>query len=223
MIRFPAMHVALIFSRRLRFAPLLAVLACLSVFAWSGCSLLPEPKSDPTRYYVLGGSGSEAESPDKTGGGLVVGLHATRVPAYLGGKAMIVRSRGNEIDHRDFSRWAEPLDAAITTRVAERLARAAGVARVAPYPFPLEVARDVDVRLRVLRCEGVRGDGEGDRAEVSVEVQIFSAGGGDLLATRVVTAPAARWDGRDYGALAALLGDGVATVADELATLLPAR
>ncbi|MFH1497288.1 MAG: ABC-type transport auxiliary lipoprotein family protein [Verrucomicrobiota bacterium] len=202
-------------------APAAALLACLSALLWSGCSFLPEPKSDPTRYYVLGES-APAEAPAKVAGGLVVGLRAVQVPAYLGGKAMIVRAHGNEIDYRDFSRWAEPLEAAIATRVADRLNRSAGVARVLIYPFPLEVARDVDVKLRVLRCEGVRGDAA-DTAEVVVEVQVFSAGGGDLLATKVLAAPVAGWDGTDFGRLAELLGEGVATIADELVTLLPAR
>ncbi len=208
------------FFRRLRPLSIAAALAGLSVFAWSGCSLLPEPKSDPTRYYVLGGAGAADEAPAKAEGGLVVGLRAVQVPAYLGGKAMIVRSHGNEIDYRDFSRWAEPLDAAISLRVADRLKQAPGVARVLTYPFPLEVARDVDVKLRVLRCEGVRADAA-DLAEVSVEVQVFGAAGGDVLATKVLTAPAAAWNAGDFGQLADLLGRGVDTVADELATLLP--
>lgn len=199
-----------------RFLP---VALLFSVMMSAGCSFLPEPKSDPTRYYVLGGAGAADEAPAKAEGGLVVGLRAVQVPAYLGGKAMIVRSHGNEIDYRDFSRWAEPLDTAIATRVADRLKQAPGVARVLTYPFPLEVARDVDVKLRVLRCEGVRGDG--DTAQVSVEVQVFGAAGGDVLATKVLTAPASAWDGGDFGRLADLLGRGIDTVADELATLLP--
>lgn len=195
---------------------------CLSLLALAaaGCSFLPEPKSDPTRYYVLGGAGAADENPAKAEGGLVVGLRAVQVPAYLGGKAMIVRSHGNEIDYRDFSRWAEPLDTAISLRVADRLKQAPGVARVLTYPFPLEIARDVDVKLRVLRCEGVRGDG--DTAQFAVEVQVFSAGSGDLMLSKVLTAPAAEWNDKDYGQLAELLGQGVSTVADEMVTLLPA-
>lgn len=205
--------------RRSRFV-LSLVLAGLAVATWSGCSLLPEPKGDPTRYYVLGGDFPvNVEKPAKVPGALVVGLRAVDVPAYLGGKAMIVRSNGNEIDYREFSRWAEPLDAAITARVAERLDQSPRVARVLTYPFPLEIARDIDVKLRLLHCEGVQG--HGGTAEVSIEVQILSAGGGELLASKVITAPATEWDGKSFGTLAELLGQGVGLVADDLVKLLP--
>lgn len=185
---------------------------------WSGCSLLPAPKSDPTRYYVMGAD-VPTETPAKVAAGLVVGLRAVEVPAYLAGKAIIVRLHDNEIEYRDFSRWAEPLDAAISLRIADALSRSSDVSRVLTYPFPLEVPRDVDVKLRVLRCEGVLG--QDNTAQVSMEVQLLSAGGGDLLASKVLTAPAGNWNGHDYGQLAKLLGEGVNKLADELATLLP--
>ncbi len=212
---FTAMNVSKTF---LSFRSGLLVAVLPAVLFWSGCSFLPEPKGDPTRYYVMGDT-ILVDAPAKVVGGLVVGLRAVQVPAYLGGKAMIVRENGNEIDYRDFSRWAEPLDTAITTRVANRLDQSAGVARVVTYPFPLEVARDVDVKLRVLHCEGVLAATA--TAEVSIEVQIFSAGGGDLLVSKVLTAPAGQWDGKDYGQLAELLGQGVTALADELTALLP--
>jgi len=195
-----------------------------AVLAWSGCSLLPAPKSDPTRYYVLTGQSLELAQPAKAEGGLVLGVKRIEIAAYLNGKDMVVRAAGNEIAYQSFARWAEPLTVSISRAISGRLASADKVARVYPQPFPFEVERDYDVAIRVFRCEGERKTDGATVASFSALVEVTEAKtGGAVVMRKVFVAPPVRWDGRDFGALAAALSEDVSALGAEVAAALPAK
>lgn len=211
------MHFSLVLRR-------LSVIGLLSsiLLGLAGCSLLPEPKADPTRYYVLTGAGADAARPDKLPGSLVLGLKRIEIVPYLNGKDMVVRDRGNEIVYQSFSRWAEPLNASIGRTLVGRLATSEKVSRVYTQGFPFDVERDYDVAVRVLRCEGERKAGGGFVASFSAVVEVTEAkAGGAVVLRKVFIAPEADWNGKDYGALAAALSEAVGALAAEVIGALP--
>src|SRR5579862_2911754 len=86
--------------------------------AVAGCNIVPPPTEDPTRYYVL----SEMPAPAAAAAGtLRVGLRAVRLEGYLKRREMVVRTGANEVEFRDYRRWAEPLDGAIARVVRSAL------------------------------------------------------------------------------------------------------
>jgi len=196
-----------------------------SVLGLAGCTLIPEPPPDPTRYYVLTGPavpGEVAPSP----GGLRLGLNAVELAPYLKGRAMAVRRGANELAFNDYARWAEPLDAAISSRVRAELLALPKVARVLAYPFPFDGERDFYVSIHVAQCEGAEPQpGSGVyAARFAATIEIIAAGPeARRVVRRVFTAPEAPWDGRDYGALVATLSDAVSALAHEVAAALPER
>lgn len=195
--------------------------------AWAlllaGCSLVPPPKTDPTRYYVLTGQPADEVREAKVDGALVLGVKRIEIAPYLNGKDMVVREGGNEIVYQSFARWAEPLTTSIGRTVAGRLARAGTVARVYAQPYPFEVERDYDVSIRVFRCEGERKEG-GAVACFSALVEVTeSKPGGAILLRKVFTAPEGEWDGENFGALASALSEAVAALGTEIVTALPAK
>jgi uncharacterized lipoprotein YmbA len=217
-------------SRSLLPRPLaLSGLAALAL-VFAGCSLLPKPAPDPTRHYVLTGTAPASAEPGAKQGSLKVGLRAVQIAPYLDAKSMIVRRGDNEIDYRDYARWAEPLATGINRMLVARLHVSDKVARVFPQPYPFDVARDVDVSVSVLRCEGrVLPDGSAVAsfkcAIEIVRVADLDAGAqaGEVLLREVFEAPATPWQEGDYAALAALLSDHVARLADTILAALPER
>lgn len=211
------------FSTCLRHWSALGLLSAV-VLGSAGCSLLPPPKADPTRYYVLTGQPVAEELAPKAEGALVLGVKRIEIASYLNGKDMVVREAGNEIVYNSFSRWAEPLTASIGRAVSGRLASSPKVTRVYAQPFPFEVERDYDVSIRVVRCEGERTAGGQLVASFSALVEVTEAKtGGTVVLRKLFTAPEAKWDGKDFGALAAALSDAVAALGAEVVAALPAK
>jgi uncharacterized protein len=205
------------------FGILSSVILSAVVLSLAGCSLVPPPATDPTRYYVLTGAGAETERPAKTGGALVLGLKRIDIAPYLNGKDMVVREGGNEIAYQSFARWAEPLATSMGRTLSGRLARAGNVSRVYAQPFSFEVERDYDVSIRVFRCEGERKDGKAF-ASFSALVEVTEAKpAGAIILRKVFTAPEAEWDGRNFSALALALSESVAALGDEVIAALPVK
>lgn len=195
-----------------------------------GCSLLPQPQADPTRYYVLtaGAAATTAvadpmNAPAKEGS-LALGVKRVEIAPYLNGKDMVVREGGNEIAYQNFARWAEPLATGVGRVLAENLARADKVGRVYAQPFSFEVARDYDIAVRVLRCEGDRDAAGKFTARFSALVEVTQSKlGGEIVIRKVFNATATEWDGRDFGKLAAALSEQVGALAAEVVAALPAK
>ncbi|MDF9826794.1 putative lipoprotein YmbA [Ereboglobus sp. PH5-10] len=195
-----------------------------SILLASGCSIVPEPKADPTRYYVLTmpSNASQAGAGEINKGKPFLALRSVEVPAYLRARRNIaVRHGTSEIVYHEFSRWAETLDAGITRIVSERLIATNSVSGVELRPG--RVKRDYDVSIRIIECEGaVSGAGASPVARFTAEYEITAPGGNTVTGIRKFTAPAADWDGKDSSSLAALLGQAASALADDIARNLPA-
>ncbi len=192
------------------------------LLALSGCSLLPAPASDPTRYYVLTPTSLDAARPAKVERARVVGLKRIEIAPYLNGKDLVVREAGNEITYHSFSRWAEPLATSIGRTLADRLDASANVARVYAQPFPFEVPRDYDLAVSLVRFEGERlADGRTIPSLVAVIEVTEAKAGGAVVLRKTFVAPELAWNGKDFGALAAALSAGVVALGAELANSIP--
>jgi uncharacterized lipoprotein YmbA len=201
-----------------------AALAVAATVLLAGCSVFPKPQTDPTRFYVLTGPSIPTVAAAMPVGTLRVGLQTVRTAPYLDGKSMIVRRGDNEIDYRDFARWAEPLSTGVGRILGAQLLASGQVGRVYPYPFPLDVSRDVDVTLSIVRCEGVvKADGTA-AASFACMVEVTDArADGAVRMRRLFNAPETTWNEGDYSALARQLSDAIAQLSVEVLAALPAR
>lgn len=199
----------------------------LSLGGWllvSGCNVIPPVQPDMTRYYVLSGPTVAESSAQSTAGILRLGLRPVEVAPYLRRGSMVVRTGDNEVSFAESARWAEPLEREIGGSLRQRLSSAPTVARVSVSPFSVEPARDYDVSVQVLRCEGVRNaDGTGV-ARFAAAIEITAAGEGAVAVLRkTFIAPDAPWDGKDFARLAALLSNAVAALSQEVVAALPEK
>lgn len=181
---------------RLRLPPAAAVaLLC------AGCSLLPEPRPDPTRFYVLT---SRSTAAGATTSLATVQLRPVEVAGYLRNRAMVIRRGASEIEFREHARWGEPLEQGVARVLAAGL-RARGIAVAAPAPGVPALA------VRILACEG--------GAEGAV---IFRAGwdlsGAAAPVSGEFSSDGLRWDGKSEESLASLLGEAVDALAREIAS-----
>lgn len=196
--------------------------------ALAGCNFFPKPSPDPTRHYVLTGPKPAELNVGVKQGALKVGLRAVQVAPYLDAKSMIVRRGDNEIDYRDFARWAEPLATGINRMLVARLHASERVGRVFPQPYPFDVERDLDISVNVLRCEGrVLPDGSAF-ASFMCSIEIVRVGdrpggppAGQVLVREVFEAAPTPWQEGDYAALAAALSAKVSELADTIIKRLP--
>jgi len=200
----------------------LAVL--LSAALLAGCSILPKPQTDPTRHYVLTGPALPEVAAAMPTGTLRVGLQTVRIAPYLDSKSMIVRRGENEIDYRDFARWAEPLATGVGRMLGAQLLGSGQVGRVYNQPFAFDAERDVDVAVSILRCEGlVRPDGTAAVSFACVVEVTDARPNGSVRMRRVFNAPETAWNEGDYAALARQLSEAVTQLSVEVLAALPAR
>lgn len=201
-----------------------AALACACLLAVSGCSILPKPVEDPTRYYVLSGPGDGATDPGQPRGRMIVGIRNVDLPSYLrNSKSMVVRYGENELRYEDFARWAEALETGVNRVVRDRLAATPEVRAVVGAPFLGGEERDYELRIRLLRCEGIRDVATGEAAAVlSAVYEILDpAKDGEVVSRKAFSVRPGPWDGQDFGQLSALLSSAVAALADDIAANLP--
>jgi uncharacterized lipoprotein YmbA len=134
----------------------------------AACNIVPPAQDDPTRYFVLsdaGGAGGPRPRPPPSAR---IGLQAVKLEGYLKHKEMVVRTGANEIQFKDYRRWAEPLDAAVG-----RVLRASLVRPRARWPrcydraVPLRPGPRLDVSIDVRRCEGALDPSGKYKAELS--------------------------------------------------------
>jgi uncharacterized lipoprotein YmbA len=205
---------------RRRFLPAWALMA-VAATVLGGCQLLPVATADATRFFVLTGPTASGLSVAHTGGRLQVGLKAVEMPAYLRAtKSMVVRDGANEIRYQDYARWAEPLEAGVLRILKERLLASPEVRGVDAHPMRGDVTRDYDVAVRIIRCEGAAGSDDVARFSASYEI-VAADGSGKVVASRTFTAPETAWNGKDFGALATLLSEGVTALGAQIAGDLP--
>ncbi len=117
------------------------------------------------------------------------------------------------------ARWAESLEAGITRVLREGLEARPEVAEVSLVSAVAATPRDLDIRLRLLRCEG---DREAGVARVTAVVEFYPAGNpAERRVRESVVAEIPGWDGKDYALLAKKLSEAVDALAGKTAALLP--
>lgn len=188
----------------------------------TGCSVVPEPQPDRTRYYVLSAP-QVAETAVFAEDGLTLGLKKITLPPYLAKGSLVIRQGAHELAYNDYARWAEPLEDGVARLVRNYLLASPRVNRVFTEGFPFDQERDFDVAIMIHRCEGVR---QSDRmvARFVATVEITTPKADSKVVTRRMFGPVeVAWDGRDYGALVQALSDAVTAMGDEIVNMLPAR
>ena len=199
------------------------LLAVLGLVALGGCNVVPPVQSDTTRNFLLSVPAVVEKEAPATTGTLLLGLKPVGVAPYLRKGSLVVRVGDNEVLFPNDARWAEPLEQEITVLLRKGLQAAPSVARVLVPPFPFEAARDFDVSVQVLQCEGVREGGK-TVARLVASLEIFTPGDNpQLLARKTIAVPDAAWDGKDFARLAALLGEAVGVLGREIAAALPEK
>lgn len=203
-------------NARVTSTPWIPILA-MGLLAATGCSLLPEPKPDPTRYFVLA---SPEAAPATPAGPVAVWLRPVEIASYLRNRPIVVRRGENEIAFRDFSRWGEPLDLGVGRVLREELLARGVAAGAGVVPRADAPPADYVVVVRVLACEGTaegavifRAAWEVSRAGTTAAI----VGGGEYRATGL------RWDGKSEGALVGQLSAAVGGLAAEIAGALPKK
>jgi uncharacterized protein len=205
---------------RRRFLPAWALMA-VAATVLGGCQLLPPAAADATRFFVLTGPATSGSATTQPAGRLQIGLKPVELPAYLRAtKSMVVRDGANEIRYQDYSRWAEPLEAGVLRILKEQLLASPDVRGVDAHPMRGDVARDYDVSVRIIRCEGAAGGDGVARFSASYEI-VAADGSGKIVTGGTFTAPDAAWNGKDFGALAMSLSDGVSALGAQIVADLP--
>lgn len=194
-----------------RLIPLLLGIAGVGVLLLlAGCNLLPEAKTDPTRFYVLKSTAPGA-APTPNTGATAVRLRPIELADYLRTRALIVRHGDNELDFRDFARWGEALGTGITRVLREELsARGAPVATGGVKAGAGD--QKIELRIRVLACEGAADGG----VRFHATWELLAIGG--VAARRGDYNPTAlRWDGENETTLVATLSEAIVGLAAEIA------
>jgi uncharacterized lipoprotein YmbA len=198
--------------------------ALVGVLGFLGaCNVVAPASDDPTRYFVLSDPAAVVV-PAPASGAVRIGLREIRLESYLKKREMVVRTGENEVEFRDFRRWAEPLEAAIVRVVRLRLLEAPRVSQVYSAPFPVEAQPDYNVTLDVHRCEGASSPSGKFAASFSATIEISSAGPDARVVSRTLfTAPNADWDGRDFDQLASLLSADVSALGAQVLAGIPEK
>jgi uncharacterized lipoprotein YmbA len=207
---------------------LLALIVRLSAIgllaAFAGCDVVPPAQEDATRYFVLSDPAISVQAGAQPHGQLRIGIKSVVLEGYLKHREMIVRTGENEVAFKDYRRWAEPLDTAISRIVQAALANSPTVAEVDSAPFPLEQKRDFDVSIRILRCEGAVSSSGKFAASLSAMVEISTTGDdAHVVGRRLFVAPPAAWDGTNFQQLASLLSVDAAALGRDVLSGIPAK
>ena len=192
-----------------------SLISVLLLAVTSGCSLLPEPQTDPTKYYVLSTSTAGMIGHNSAP---VVNLREVELASYLRGRPLIVRRGDNEIEFREFSRWGEPLELGIARVLRDELVARGAASAVRGAGGRREVSvNDFTVSVRLLSCEGAANGNVVFRAVWEVAPAAEKPGNvvrGDYRPADL------RWDGKSEASLAAKLSEAVSGLAGEIATAL---
>lgn len=195
------------------------VAAVLIGFVVGGCSIVPEPTADATRYFVLTTPQSQHGVDDFGSGSLRIGLNRIEVSSYLEKGSVVVRRGDNELVYNDYARWAEPIGLGISRIVRTRLLDSPKVGRVFVDAFPFDQSRDYDISIYVTACEGVVVTGS---SRFTAIVEITTTGDdAKVVSRREFVASVRTWDGRDYVSLVESLSEDVGAMCDQIVASMP--
>ena len=204
--------------------PLIPLALAGLLCALAACNVVQPAQDDPTRYFVLSDPAAHPGQAPSAAAGVRIGLKAVRLESYLRRREMVVRTGENEVQFRDYRRWAEPLDAGVARVLRTRLLASPDVAQVYGEPFAAGQERDFDVSIELRKCEGSLAPSGRYAASLSATIEVSTAGANPRpVARKVFVAPDASWDGRDFDRLASLLSADVSALGQEVLADLPPR
>ena len=167
----------------------------------------------PTRFYILNPvTDTDTSSPAAKNNHISIALASVTLPEHLNRPQIVTRQGGHQVRVDEYNRWAEPLEAHVTTILAENLSLILGTDRISITNRFKNSDFDYQLSVNVLRFDGWPGKEatlvcrwELGRGEESAESppQRFSA-------TRPV-------EGDDYRDLVAVLSSMLADLGREIA------
>lgn len=188
----------------------------------AGCFKLARV-TPPLERYVLGSTPFSATATAvHDSAKLTIGLRRLDLAPYLATPAMVVR-RGALIETSEYRRWSEDPAAGISRAVARYLGAEPRIGAVDIAPWPVRIDHDFLVQVHVTRLEGVApADTALKAGEVRVMAtwEIIRPADGALMARGETDRRGNGWRAGDYSALVALLDEGLAGLARDLATCL---
>lgn len=186
----------------------------------AGCSIIPTPPPDLTRYYVLSGPETPPTA-NRSPEGPVVILASLEVPGYLRTtRNLVMRSAKNEVTFVDGARWGEALETGLARLLRETLVREGGASRVVqpPVAAALLAGHPAELRVQVLTCEARRRPDGGWVAAFSARYEWVRPGAVEPVSgAGVFVADEGSWDGRDHGELARLLSEAAQALGRDIA------
>ncbi len=186
--------------------------AAVAALVLAACTL---GRSEPLSFFTLTPT-VEPMPAASSGPPGIVAVQTVRLPEYLNQKAIVTRTRGNQLMVAGDANWAGAFDDNITNVLVENLSRLLGGTQVVALPVSAALPIQQLVQTDISRFEAsVAGD-----VELAARWLVFSDGGRRFQsthsATLVTTVPA----GAEYEAIAAamsrLLGDFARQVATSL-------
>jgi uncharacterized lipoprotein YmbA len=116
----------------------------VSVLWLSGCA-----RSAPSRFYLL----EPVAEPAAAAPAGTCGLRVDPLPDYLCRPMLATRLGPNEVNYLEYHRWAEHLDEALPTILAEDLARVLGQPKVWLYPWDTASRPERIIQVRIVRLD----------------------------------------------------------------------
>lgn len=184
----------------------LLVSLCLSL---SGCLNL-DPQADPSRFYHLSAT-HEARTLQEEDG-LNVGLMRVNVPAYLKNRKIVVRLDSEEIRYSEIHRWSEDVESTISRALATDLVASNRIQRVSVVPWDENITHDVEIKVHILQFDG-SVDGN---VILRALWDIRDPSTGNNLASGDTSINRSGWNGRNYGRLASMMSDALASLSKDL-------
>lgn len=139
-----------------------------------------EPKTDPTRFYILtplpkGQSGVDAIHCQ----GMVIGIGRVELPPYLDTQKIVTLNSTDEVTISEFNRWAEPLEQGFVRVLALNVEQLTGIREIETFPWVQRSNNDLELFTSVQSFEALP-DG---RVELRVSWRITTGCAAEVLSS----------------------------------------
>jgi uncharacterized protein len=181
-------------------------------FALAGCSLLPSPRPETSKFFVLTAKQDAAPLTASGGSGLAIGVGPVRLPDYLDRTEIATRVAPNRIQYSDSDRWGGLLDESFRRVLAADLARSLGNPEIVQFPRFRPTGLDYRIEVDVQRFErDVNGS-----ADLVARFTVRDGRSGKVLAANDSTISRPASGGTD--ASVAALSANIAELSDQIAS-----
>lgn len=207
------------------------VIGALMLALLPGCFSLGRDAPALEQYVIGGAPLSDTLAPVPGVDGVTIGVRRLDLAPYLAAPAIVVRRGIHEIVTSDFHRWGEDPADGINRALARYLADVGPFRAVDVAPWPVRSRYDFLIRIHVTRFEGVvpgelsptagatAGTVEG-AAHVRASWEIIRQEDETVLARGDTEYREEGWAPGDYAGLVALLDQGLAVLARDVAGVI---